>query len=69
MPKFDGTGPEGKGPMTESGSSYCIVPLNTTKEELEFLKNREQNLKKQLRHVTTRIKRIERSERQKEVAR
>ena len=69
MPKFDGTGPEGKGPMTGSGSGYCIVPLNTTKEEIEFLKNREQNLKKQLKHVTTRIKRIERSEKQKEVAR
>lgn len=69
MPKFDGTGPEGKGPMTGSGSGYCIITLNTTTEESEFLKNREQNIKKQLRHVTTRIKRIEKSERQKEVAR
>ena len=56
MPKFDGTGPNGKGPMTGRGSGYCVIPLNTTEQELEFLKNQEQVLKQQLKHVGTRIK-------------
>ena len=53
MPKFDGLGPNGKGPMTGRGSGYCIIPLNTPEEELDFLKNQEQALKKQLKHVAT----------------
>ena len=69
MPKFDGSGPNGKGPMTGHGGGYCVIPLNTPKEELEFLRNQEQALKKQLKHVTTRIRRIENSTSQKEVAR
>lgn len=67
MPKFDGLGPNGKGPMTGRGSGYCIIPLNTPEEELDFLKNQEQALKKQLKHVATRIRRIENSK--KEAAR
>ncbi|SKC81087.1 DUF5320 domain-containing protein [Maledivibacter halophilus] len=27
MPKFDGTGPKGEGPMTGHGRGYCVVPL------------------------------------------
>jgi hypothetical protein len=56
MPKFDGLGPKGKGPMTGHGSGYCVIPLNTTEQELEFLKNQEQVLKQQLKHIGTRIK-------------
>ena len=59
MHKFDGTGPKGDGPMTGVGSGYCIIPQNTTEEELRFLKNREEALKQQLRQVTARIIRIE----------
>ena len=69
MPKFDGTGPNGKGPMTGRGSGYCVIPLNTTEQELEFLRNQEQALRKQLKHVVNRIKGIEKQEGQKEVAR
>jgi len=69
MPKFDGTGPSGKGPMTGRGGGYCVIPINTTEEELGFLKNQEQALKKQLKHVKTRIKRIEVSTSQKEATR
>ena len=69
MPKFDGLGPKGKGPMTGRGSGYCVIPLNTPEEELEFLKNQEQALKKQLKHVTTRIRRIENNASQKEAVR
>jgi hypothetical protein len=56
MPKFDGTGPNGKGSMTGRGSGYCVIPQNTTEQELEFLRNQEQVLKQQLKHVGTRIK-------------
>ncbi len=69
MPKLDGTGPSGRGPMTGRGSGYCVIPLNTTVQELEFLKNQEQALRKQLKHVGNRIRRIEIKDRQKEVAR
>jgi hypothetical protein len=68
MPKFDGTGPSGKGPMTGRGGGYCIIPINTSNEELEFLRNQEQALKKQLKHLGARIRRIENSYSQKEVA-
>ena len=69
MPKLDGTGPSGRGPMTGRGSGYCVIPLNTTEQELEFLKNQEQTLRKQLKHVENRIRRIENKDSQKEVAR
>ena len=56
MPKLDGTGPNGKGPISGRGSGYCIIPLNTTEQELEFLKNQERVLRRQLKHIGTRIK-------------
>ena len=69
MPKFDGLGPKGKGPMTGRGSGYCVIPINTPEEELRFLKNQEQALKKQLKHITARITRIENNASQKEAVR
>ncbi len=69
MPKFNGLGPNGKGPMTGHGSGYCVIPINTPEEELGFLKNQEQALKKQLKCVTTRIKRIESNASRKEAVR
>jgi hypothetical protein len=69
MPKFNGSGPNGKGPMTGRCSGYCVIPINTTEEEIGFLRNQEQALKKRLKHVKTRIKRIEVSTSQKEAAR
>jgi len=27
MPRFDGTGPQGQGPMTGRGEGYCALPL------------------------------------------
>jgi len=58
MPKFDGNGPNGKGPMTGHGSGYCAIPLNTPEKEFGFLKNQEQVLKQQLKHVEIRIRQI-----------
>jgi hypothetical protein len=69
MPKLDGTGPDGKGPMTGRGRGNCIIPLNTTEQELEFLRNQEQALKKQLKCVVNRIRRIQKNDIQKELAR
>jgi hypothetical protein len=62
MPKFDGAGPGGRGPMTGQGNGSCVIPLNTDGQELEYLKNREQSLKKQLNRVINRIKGIESKE-------
>ena len=59
MPKFDGTGPNGKGPMTGRGSGYCVVLLNTTEKELEFLKNQAIAMKRQLGDIETRVKELE----------
>jgi hypothetical protein len=59
MPKKDGTGPTGKGPLTGRGSGKCIIPLNTKEEELDYLKNREKVLRDELRHVETRVKVLE----------
>jgi hypothetical protein len=30
MPGFDGTGPQGQGPMTGRGEGYCAIPLDGT---------------------------------------
>jgi hypothetical protein len=59
MPKKDGTGPNGNGPMTGRGSGFCIIPLNTKEEELKFLKNQEKVLSEQLKQVETRLKVLE----------
>jgi len=62
MPKLDGTGPNGKGPMTGHGSGYCVIPLDTTEQELEFLNNQTQALERQLKHIKTRIRKIKGTE-------
>ncbi len=59
MPTFDGTGPNGKGPMTGRGSGYCVIPLNTTEQEIDFLNNRTQALRQELGHVETRLSHAE----------
>lgn len=59
MPKKNGTGPGGRGPMTGQGGGKCIIPLNTTEEELNYLKNRQQVLREQLQDIEARIKVLE----------
>jgi hypothetical protein len=59
MPGKDGTGPKGKGPLTGFGSGKCAVPLNTKKEELTFLKNQRDVLRKELENVKRRIASLE----------
>ncbi|SHK09143.1 DUF5320 domain-containing protein [Paramaledivibacter caminithermalis] len=34
MPKFDGTGPDGKGSMTGRGRGYCVLPLEEVKSPM-----------------------------------
>jgi len=55
MPKKDGTGPVGNGPITGRGRGKCIIPLNTDLEELTFLKNQEKVLREELSTIKTRI--------------
>jgi hypothetical protein len=59
MPKKDGTGPVGLGPMTGRGSGKCVIPLNTTAEEISYLKNRGKALREQLQDVEARVKILE----------
>ena len=34
MPRFDGTGPQGQGPMTGRGEGYCAVKIPETGEDV-----------------------------------
>jgi hypothetical protein len=56
MPNFDGTGPSGKGPMTGCGRGYCVLPISTPEQELDFLRNQAQVLQEQLKQIRARIK-------------
>jgi hypothetical protein len=58
MPAFDGTGPRGKGPMTGGGRGYCVVPLNTPEQELDYLKNQARVLQAQLKQIKARIEEL-----------
>ena len=59
MPGFDGTGPRGIGPMTGHGMGYCVIPLSTQEQKLDFLKNRAQALREELGQIKTRIRGLE----------
>ena len=59
MPGFNGNGPSGTGPMTGRGMGYCVIPLSTQDQELDFLKNREQALREELEQIEARIVRLE----------
>ena len=59
MPGFNGTGPRGLGPMTGRGMGYCVIPLSTQYQELDFLKNRAQALREELGQIETRIRGLE----------
>ena len=56
MPNYDGTGPDGKGPMTGFGRGYCVVPITNSEQEIEFLRNQEHVLQAQLKQTRKRIK-------------
>ena len=56
MPNYDGTGPDGKGPMTGFGRGYCVIPITSSSQEIELLKNQEHILQAQLRQIRNRIK-------------
>jgi hypothetical protein len=56
MPNYDGTGPEGKGPMTGFGRGYCVIPLSSSEQELDILRNQARVLQAQLKQIRNRIK-------------
>ena len=55
MPNYDGTGPDGKGPMTGFGRGYCVLPISNSERELEFLKRQAEALKNELNQLETEI--------------
>ena len=55
MPNYDGTGPDGKGPMTGFGRGYCVIPMSSSEQELNLLKNQAHVLREQLKQIRTRI--------------
>jgi len=55
MPNYDGTGPDGKGPMTGFGRGYCVIPISSSEQELNLLRNQTHVLREQLKQIRTRI--------------
>lgn len=62
MPRFDGTGPRGMGPMTGGSRGYCVIPLNIPKTELDSLKSQAHDLKAQLEQIEDRIEHLKSTE-------
>jgi hypothetical protein len=62
MPNRDGTGPEGKGPMTGRGMGNCVIRITSSKQELDLLVNQVQLLQVQLEKTRARIKAIKRKD-------
>jgi len=59
MPGFNGTGPRGIGPMSGRGMGYCVIPLSTQEEELDYLKKRAQVMRGELEQIEVRIRTLE----------
>ena len=62
MPRFDGTGPRGMGPMTGGGRGYCVVPLSTPEAGLDSLKSQAHALKTQLEQIEAKIENLRNTE-------
>jgi len=81
MPGFDGTGPQGRGPMTGGGRGFCnpygtravarpygfrrwtgyrstFGTVPTPEQELDYLKNEAQLLRRSLEGIDARIKEL-----------
>lgn len=58
MPNYDGTGPDGKGPMTGFGRGYCVIPISSSEQELDLLRNQARVLQTQLKQIRSRIKEV-----------
>ena len=60
MPNYDGTGPNGKGPMTGLGRGYCVIPISSSEQELEYLRNKVHVLREQFKQIRARINEVKR---------
>ena len=58
MPNYDGTGPDGKGPMTGFDRGYCVIPISSSEQELNLLRNQAHVFQAQLKQIRTRIKEV-----------
>jgi hypothetical protein len=45
--------------MTGRGRGYCVIPLSTQDQELDFLKNRAQALREELGQIKAMIRGLE----------
>jgi hypothetical protein len=55
MPKRDGKGPSGMGPLSGSGQGDCIIRIDTPEAELKYLLDRQAILTKELAETGERI--------------
>jgi hypothetical protein len=62
MPNRDGTGPEGKGPLTGRGMGDCVIQITSSRQELDFLVNQVQLLQAQIEKSRAKIKAIKRKD-------
>lgn len=60
MPRFDGTGPGGQGPMTGRGNGYCAMRLPGPKQEIDYLRRQARVLEMQLNNIRVRLGELER---------
>ncbi|MFC2072721.1 DUF5320 domain-containing protein [Chloroflexota bacterium] len=58
MPRFDGTGPRGMGPITGGSRGYCVIPLNIPETELDSLKSQAHDLKARLEQIEARVENL-----------
>lgn len=58
MPRFDGTGPRGQGPMTGWGSGYCAIQISSPKQEIDYLRRQAQALEMELGRIRDRIEEL-----------
>jgi len=74
MPRFDGTGPRGMGPMTGRGMGYCAVPLSRSRGaqpsgytycdrecEMAYLKDKARSIQEQISKIEAEIDRLQKS--------
>jgi len=58
MPRFDGTGPRGRGPMTGRGNGYCAVRVTSPEKEIDYLRRQAVALRTQLDSIRIRLEEL-----------
>lgn len=58
MPRCDGTGPRGQGPMTGWGNGYCAVRISSPQQEIDYLRRQTMALRRQLSIIRIRLEEL-----------